>query len=297
MTGAARMSAASWAAARGGFAPRPATALFLVLGLAAAGAFGAAPAAAQNAAERAALERSLVRLDALEAELRRITAQLEESEFRRRRAEADFEARLQDLEFRIIELEGGDPTEALRRGEASAPPPVAAAPAPAAPAAPAPQPGAGQDLGAPPQALGTLRSEGGGTALPTVGPEEQAAFNAAARDLELLGPTAGRESFDRFFQGHPGSALGGEAWRQLGAAYARDGRYQEAARAFLAGVRDHGDSAATPENLLGLGDALTDLGQMSQACGAYADLQRRFPQLPAQMRPRLEQGRSRAGCS
>lgn len=246
-----------------------------VLAVALLAAATAGPAPAQQGATAGVLSR----LDSLEAELRRLTAQLEQAEYDRRRLATDYEARLQDLEFRIIELEGGDPTEALRRG------PSAPAPAPQ----PAPQAGQ-QATGAPPAPLGTLRA----TEAP---PEEQAAFNAAVRDLETLGLNAGRASFDVFLQQHPGSSLGGEAWRQLGAAYAREGRWQDAARAHLRGVRDFRDAPQTPENLMGLADALTFLGQFEQACATYAEFRQRFAGAYPEMAAEAQAGAERAGCS
>ena len=51
---------------------------------------------------------SLERLDAIEAELRRLTADTEELQFRISKVVEDGTNRIDDLQFRLTELEGGD---------------------------------------------------------------------------------------------------------------------------------------------------------------------------------------------
>jgi TolA-binding protein len=249
----------------------------------------AAPVAAQTGDAAA-----LARIDALEAEVRRLTAALERVEFERREAEAAIRGKLEELDFRVVELEGGDPTAAL-----SAP---AAAPAPAPAAsqnaggAPAARPGAGAPAaaapaagpGAPPRPLGSLSAE--------ITPEHRAAFNEAAKVAERGDGAATQAAFESFFAAWPGSPLGGEAWRQIGAVYAAEGRHQDAARAYLTGVRDHGASAAAAENLLGLAESLTDLGRFEQACSTLAELEARFPEPASATRMRARDAAARAGC-
>lgn len=246
----------------------------------------AAPAAAQDPLE------TLRRMESLEAEIQRLTAQVERLEFDARAAQRDADARLQDLEFRVIELEGGDPTAALRAPPETAPAPGSAAAPPSPPAAPPAARGAGDAAAATapgPAPLGVLRG-----AIPR---EERAAFEAARRDLETLGPTAGRDSFAAFLSDYPQSPLAGEAQNLLGAAYAREGRYQEAARSFLIGVRDHGQTPKAAENLLGLARALTDLGRQREACSALAELAARFPDAAPTTQAQAVAEARRAGCS
>ncbi|SEA52911.1 hypothetical protein [Rubrimonas cliftonensis] len=216
------------------------------------------------------------RIDAQEAELRRLTAQAEQLGFELRRLREAQEARLQDLEFRIIELEGGDPTAAFRTGDQ---------PEAATPQAGAPSPAAG--LGAPPAALGSLRG--------SIGPDERAAFEAAMRDLEGLGPDAGRRSVSDFLSAYPDGALGAEALARVGAALAAEGRHQEAARVFLEGVRDHGDEPGAPEALLGLARSLAALGAAEQACASFRELAGRADAPPSLKATGAEAAR-RAGC-
>lgn len=226
------------------------------------------------------------RIDAQEAELRRLTAQVEELGFELRRLREGQEARLQDLEFRVIELEGGDPTAAFRTGDGpETPAPETGGASPLAPS-PTPSPAAG--LGAPPAALGALRG--------SIQPEERAAFEAAMRDLDALGPDAGRRSVSDFLGAYPDGALGAEALARVGAAFAAEGRHQEAARVFLEGVRDHGDEPGAPEALLGLARSLAALGATEQACASFRELAGRADAPPSVKATGAEAAR-RAGCS
>lgn len=238
----------------------------------------ASPLAAQSAKGDDIQIQLLTRLDQYEAELRRLTAQVEELAFRsKQRAEQD-DARIRDLEFRIIELEGGDPTEALR-----AKPAEAAPQAPASPAAPADKP-------TPPPATGVLRA-------PAADPGAAAAFEAAARDLDALGLESGQRSFEEFLGRYPNSPLAGDVYYRLGNAFYREGRYQEAARSFLAGMRDHATSPKAPENLVRLGETLAKLDQHDQACAAFAELKVRFPDASADVVDMAKVAAGRAGCS
>jgi TolA-binding protein len=142
--------------------------------------------------------------------------------------------------------------------------------------------------GAPPAPLGAIET--------LITPEHREAFNVAARVAESSGGAETQAAFEGFFAAYPGSPLASEAWRQIGEAYAREGRYQEAARAYLTGVRDFGGGASTPENLLGLGDALTQLGQFEQACSTLHELKARFPNAATATRSRAEEAATRAGC-
>jgi tol-pal system protein YbgF len=263
--------------------------------LAAAGAQGGAPApaAAQSRAQQDALAGELLRrLEEYQAEIRRLTAEVEQLSFRLRQSEAAAAARLTDLEMRMTELEGGDPLAAVGGG--------APAPAPAAPAQPAPParpqtataapPSAGSAPPGPapgPRPLGALRSE--------VTAQERAAFDAAAADLASQGIEMGQLSLGAFVSRYPGSPLAGEAHHLLGAAFYRDGRYSDAARQFLVGFRDHPAAPMAPNNLVGLGESLVALGKFGEACAALREVPTRYPTAPAGLLSRADAARQRAG--
>jgi TolA-binding protein len=224
-----------------------------------------------------------MRLDSYETELRRLTAKVEELEFARRRAEQEADARIKDLEFRVIELEGGDPTAALRGDDgapAAEPPPPSAEPPPAVAPAPGTAPG--------PRPLGTL-------AEPVTG-NERAAFDAAMAELSARGPQGGRGSVEAFLKRFPGSALAPDAHLALGEAYASAGRRQEAARQFLTGFRDYGESPRSAELLLRLGETLAQLGRRDEACAAFTEFSIRYPGAAPTLVMRAESAARRTGC-
>ncbi len=243
----------------------------------------------QGASGGAAVQAEVLgRLAAFETELRRLTANLEALEFAQRQARADAEARWQFLDDRLSLLEESGPAGASPPPQT--PPPQTAAPQTAAPTAPPQNPPAASapTLGAPPAALGTMRV--------TVPGPERAAFDAAARELELRGLRGGEKPMTDFLLDFPDSALAGEAWRLLGETFAAAGRHQEAARAHLAGVRDHGALPGAPENLLGLATALAQLGRLSEACATFAEFSSRFPSAGPSLQARAREGAARASC-
>jgi TolA-binding protein len=264
---------------------------------AAATAF-AVPALAQSRpAQGDALSAELLRrLSEYQAEIQRLTAEVEQLSFRLRQSEAAAAARLTDLEMRMTELEGGDPLAAVP-GAAPAPAPVQAPAKPAQPTPPPRQtttaapPAAGSNAPGPapgPQPLGTLRQQGSPA-------DERAALDAAASDLATQGVEMGQLSLGAFIERHPGSPLVGEAYHLLGVAFFRDGRYTEAARQFLIGFRDHPSTPMAPNNLVGLGETLVALGKFDEACAALREVPTRYPAAPAALLARADAARSRAG--
>lgn len=252
-------------------------------------------ALAQSRSQGDALSAELLRrLSEYQAEIQRLTAEIEQLSFRLRQSEAAAAARLTDLEMRLTELEGGDPMAAVTGG---APAP---APAPAKPAQPAPPqrqtttaapPSAGSNapgLAPGPQPLGTLRQQGSPA-------DERAALDAAASDLATQGIEMGQLSLGAFIERHPGSPLIGEAYHLLGVAFYREGRYNEAARQFLVGFRDHPTTPMAPNNLVGLGETLVALGKFDEACAALREVPTRYPAAPAALLTRADAARTRAG--
>jgi TolA-binding protein len=248
-------------------------------------AVGASPAAAQQ--ESGLVSELLSRLNAQETAIRQLTANLEALEFRTRRRERELEARIADLELRIVELQGGDPFATTAAPEPAAP---GAPAAPADPAAPAPAPDARTALAPPPRPLGTLR-------VAEADAEERQAFAEAQRALRDEGLSAGIEAFAAFERRHPNSPLIGESALLLGNAYFDAGRFTEAARQYLIGARDFPDSPLAPDSQLGLGQALLRLGRRDDACGAFLDIPRRFPQAEPSVLERARQAAGEAGCS
>ncbi|CUH43200.1 tol-pal system protein YbgF [Ruegeria atlantica] len=194
----------------------------------------------------------LERVDAIEAELQRLTRQTEQLNQRVQNIVTDGTNRIGDMEFRLCELEtgceiSGEPTSTL--GGASE---VTAA-APATPAAP-------------------TSVEQGELAV-----GERADFDAASQALADGNYQAAAEQFATFETSYPGSPLAPEANLKRGRALVGIGDTREAARAFLASFTGDSEGAFAPEALFELGSALGRLGQTDQACITLGEVGVRFP--------------------
>ena len=197
---------------------------------------------------------ALQRMDAIEAELTRLTSKAEEIELKLNRVVADGTNRLGDLEFRLCEAtEGCD----INNLPDTAPLGGSVAEAPAAPAAQpaAPATGSGPEL-----AMG-----------------EQADFDRAKEVLGQGDFRTAADLFAAFAQAFPGGPLTQEAQFQRGEALNQLGDTAEAARAYLDAFSGKPDGSFAADSLLRLGQALGALGQVPDACLTLAEVGNRFP--------------------
>lgn len=202
---------------------------------------------------------ALQRLDAIEAELMRLTAKTEEIELKVNRVAADGTNRIGDLEFRLCEATPGCDIATL-----PATPPLGGAAdttasAPVAPADPAPATGTGPEL-----AMG-----------------EQADFDRAKEVLGQGDFRSAADLFATFAQSYPGGPLTQEAQYLRGEALSQLGETAEAARAYLDAFSGKPDGTFAPDSLFKLGQALAALGQVPDACVTLAEVGNRFPGTPA----------------
>lgn len=194
----------------------------------------------------------LDRVTAIEAELQRLTAKTEELDFRVNRVIADGTNRIGDLEFRLVELEGGDISQL---GETS-----------------------------------TLGGEEAATATPPepvvedAGDElavgERLDFDAATQALADGAFADAAEKFALFNETYPGSPLAVDAAFQRGKALDGLGDTREAARAYLAAFSGNATGPKAAESLFELGAALGRLDQQEQACITLSEIAVRFPTSP-----------------
>ncbi|WP_371170001.1 tol-pal system protein YbgF [Aliiroseovarius sp. 2305UL8-7] len=194
------------------------------------------------------------RVAAIEGELSRLTGKTEQLEFRINSIVKDGTNRIGDLEFRLVELEGGDisqlgETTTLGGGEVPAAPAVA--PAPAAPVA---------------------------TEL-AVG--EQQDFEAAGAALEAGEFAQAATLYQTFIDSYPGGPLTAEAHFQRGEALTGQGDIKSAARSYLNAFSGAPNGDRAPDALFRLGNALGQLGQVSEACATLGEVGKRFPGSPA----------------
>nr|WP_245513942.1 tol-pal system protein YbgF [Antarcticimicrobium luteum] len=214
----------------------------------------------------------LERVGAIESELQRLTAQTEELDHRIGRIVEDGTNRIGDLEFRLVELEGGDVSklgETTTLGGDTG----GAAGAPASAAVPAQPSDAGSEL-----AMG-----------------EQADFDAANAALQGADYPRAAQLFAAFNGAYPGSPLAPRALLGQGRALDGMGDTREAARAFLSAFTSDDSGPTAPEALYELGAALGRLGQIDQACVTLGEVGARFPAAGAVALARQEM--ADLGCS
>ncbi len=195
----------------------------------------------------------LDRVNTMESELQRLTSKTEELEFRINRVVSDGTKRIGDLEFRLVELEGGDVSQLSETSTLG-----------------------GANETATPAPVGTLQTNE--TQL-AVGEEED--FKRAQEALASGDFRTAAEQFKTFNETYPGGPLAAEAELRRGEALNSVGDTREAARAFLASFGAAPEGPLAPQSLFELGRALGSLGQTQEACVTLAEVIARFPQSPS----------------
>ncbi|AJE45912.1 tol-pal system protein YbgF [Celeribacter indicus] len=199
---------------------------------------------------------TLERVDAMEAALAALTSKVEALEFRVEAVVKDGTNQLDDLNFRLCELESGCdvgnlPPLTPLGGESGAtdvvlPAPGAPTPAPAAP-------------------------EG------SLAMTEQSDFDAAKALYDAGNYQEAADAFGTFATTYTGGYLTGEAHYMRGEALSQLGRTADAARAYLDSFSGSPEGDRAPEALRKLAGSLGTLGQVEKACVMYNEVQARFP--------------------
>ena len=193
---------------------------------------------------------TLERIDRIETALARLTGQAEELDFRIRRIVQDATNRLGDIEFRLVELEGGDPTQLST-------PPLG-----------------GLDLSLPDQ---PAPDSAPADDTPLMAADEQRRFDAAVALLEEGRADEAAEALRDFIDAFPGGPMAEEAQLRLGQAHSARGVTGVAARAYLSLFTANPEGPRAPAALLALGEALAELGETTEACVMFEELADRFP--------------------
>ena len=208
----------------------------------------------------------LDRVAAMESELQRVTAQTEQLQNRVNQIVIDGTNRIGDLEFRLVELEGGDVSKLGQTSTLGGGAPVTGAVAPT-PVQPVTELAVGEDA--------DLKAAKAALA---------AGDNAKAANL-----------LNGFSTTYPGSPLAADAELSRGIALEGLGDTRESARAYLASFNADTGGPLAPDALFRLGAALGKLGQTQQACITLAEVGVRFPAAPSVAQAQAEM--SRLGCS
>lgn len=251
------------------------------------------------------LARIEIRLQQIEADLRRVTGRVEELGFQVQNV-SDRMDRLQtdtDIRFRELsgdaggvssgETSGGQSSGGQSGGQTSGPRTELSPPADTT----------SPTTGAKPRDLGTLS----GNELSTLKATTPPPSNATATQTALLPADASVEdqykaafdhlvkhdlptaeaAFKAFLEAHPDDPLAGNAQYWLGETYYARERYEEAAVAFLGGYQSYPNSPKAADNLLKLGMALARIDRKEEACTTFAKLNEDFPKAPTNIKRRM----------
>nr|WP_319247362.1 tol-pal system protein YbgF [uncultured Celeribacter sp.] len=198
---------------------------------------------------------TLERVDLMEKALADLTAKLEALEFRIDRVVKDGTNQLDDLNFRLCELESGCDIGNL--------PPL-------------------QPLGGETGATDVVVATGPGTEPPMEGGgelalAEQSDFDAAKALYDAGNYQQAADAFASFAQTYTGGYLTGEAHYMRGEALTALGRTADAARAYLDSFSGSPEGERAPDALLRLAGSLAALGQVDKGCVMFGEVNARFP--------------------
>lgn len=213
----------------------------------------------------------LARVDAIEAELRRLTSLTEDLQIRIDRVVTDGTNRIGDLEFRLCELETDCEIGSLGQTPNLGGVEVQQGAGSIAPVAPAP---------------------GGGANLAVA---EQGDYDRARAAYEAGDYTQAAQLFEAFTLTYPGGPLSAEAHFLRGQSEGQLGQWSRAARAYLDSFTANPEGPRAPSALVNLGTSLGQLGQTDEACLTLGEVGLRYPGDPAVSE--AEAARLRLGCS
>jgi tol-pal system protein YbgF len=260
----------------------------------------------------------VVRIDRLEADLRRANGQIEELQNQNQRLEEAFKRFREDVEFRLSGAKpAGSPAASPPVAVLSEPPPVAKPRKsdafdpeldPNAPGAPKVigSTAASAPLGAPleierPNPLGVAPKPA--EPPPTIitsgldfadRPKEQ--FNVAV-DAYKAGQYADAEAqLKAFLASNPTHRLAPDAVFFLGETYMQRSRPREAAEQYLKLSTDFSRSPRAPDGMMRLGQSLALLGNAEQACATFAEVGKRYPTASSQVRKTVEREMQKDHC-
>lgn len=196
----------------------------------------------------------LDRVNTMESEIQRLTSKTEELENRINQVVSDGTNRIGDLEFRLVELEGGDISTLGTTTTLGGP---------------------GQTTTTAPLTTATTSNDQADLAIGEKSDFERAQGALASGDFRTAA-----DQFATFNQTYPGGPLAAEAELRRGEALKGMGDEKEAARAFLASFSTDPVGPMAPNALFELGRSLAILGQIQEACVTLGEVGMRFAQSP-----------------
>ncbi len=238
------------------------------------------------------------RFSSLEDELSRLIGEVERLEFSLRQHEEAARKKLEDLEYRIIVLEGGDPSTLFQSEEPPAPAPRAPQSVPQIQPSPGGAAVQSRPLGEGGAAAGG--QPGGSQTLgvlnrPVTGAAGAAGFEQGVAAMQAGRAEEARDLLESFLSANPDSPVAGDAYFWLGEAYYSLGDFRQAARRYVDGAELHPGSPTAPRSLLKLGVTLSILGQTDVACRTLRAVGERYPNSTDAVSAAETEAR-RAGC-
>ncbi len=207
------------------------------------------------------------RVEALEAQLARVTGQVEENGYRLSQLEEQVRQLRSDLGGRIDRLE-----------RAAAPPPV--------------QQPAVEPVEEPAATTGPAATPAGSRPLDPV----QDAYNRGYRLWETRRYAEAATALTEVADRNPRSPWASWARNLAGRSYLDDNKPATAAQVFLRNYQDNPRGERAADSLFFLGEALVALNRHAEACPVYQELQTTYPNMRAFLRERLPAARRTARC-
>ena len=229
--------------------------------------------------EKGRLVDAEIRMSNLEAEMRRLTGQLEDVGHGMQTMLQRLDSLVKDADFRLTEIE-----HRLARTLES-------------PEAASSTEKAGKVAATQQEALNQSNSVAAKnpSILPEGTPEER--YKYAYSLLITTQWTKAETAFQEFLDQHGDDKLAGNAQYWLGETFYARQNLHEATRAFLVGIQRYPNSMKAPDTMLKLGISLAKLGKSEDSCAAFLEMQNKFPNLRNRLRKRLLKELTVGGCN
>jgi tol-pal system protein YbgF len=121
-------------------------------------------------------------------------------------------------------------------------------------------------------------------------------YNFAFGLLKQADYSAAEEALKSFIRQHPDDGLAGSAQYWLGETYYARGNYAEAAGAFAEGYKRYPKGVKAADDLLKLGMSLARANQRQNACIAFVQLDRDFPNPGSAIKERAKEEKKKLSC-
>ncbi len=236
----------------------------------------AGEASAHDTKSAQRLESSLaklsIRLGSIEAQLRKMTGQIEEAQYSSNQTSNQLTSKTQDLDQRVKRIEL-NMQRVMRAVKAVA-----------------------EKKSSRRERSSASTSRDSQLALADTSPDSL--YNYALGELfdKKNYPRAER-AFNSFIKKYPDHDKAGAAHYWLGESFYVRKRYREAASSYLRGFNTYGTSPKAAESLLKLGMALAALNEWDEACSTYNKLRSTFPSAPQYILQRLSAEYERVQCN